>query len=119
MKLLEAYPPNEVRAAGRMVKAIMAAGGAAEDILGYAAYAEKHGANPIVARSKLMFKIPEGVKLTSGELLGAIGYETLRQWIKLSREILKLRLDINEIQNYIRSERKKELSSTKFGWVRG
>jgi len=40
MNLIEAYNPAEVRACGRMVKAIQAAGGAAEDILGYAAYAE-------------------------------------------------------------------------------
>ena len=119
MKFLEAYDPSEVRAAGRMVKGIIAAGGKAEDILGYAAYAERHGANPVVARTKLTFKIPEGVKLTSGELIGAIGYPTLRQWIKLSKEILKLQIDLEEIQTYIKSERKKELSSTKYGWVRG
>ena len=119
MKLIEAYNPAEVRACGRMVKAIQAAGGTAEDILGYAAYAEKHGANPIVAKSRLSFRIPDEVKLTSGELIGAIGYPTLRHWIKLSKEILKLQIDLEEIQAYIKSERKKELASTKYGWVKG
>lgn len=118
MRFLEAYNTSEVRAAGRMVKAIIAAGGRAEDILGYAAYAERHGANPVVARAKLSFRVPEPSALTPTELLGAIGYETLRQWIKLSREVLKLRLDIDEIQAYIRSERRKDLASTKFGWAR-
>ena len=119
MKFLEAYTPAEVRAAGRMVKGIISAGGKAEDILGYAAYAEKHGANPVFARIKLQFGALDTAKLSSTELIGALGYVTLRQWIKLSREILKLNLDINEIQSFIKQERKKELSSTKFGWKRG
>jgi len=119
MKILEAYTPEEIRACGKMVKRLMLAGGKAEDILGYAAYAEAEASNPRIVKLRLFFKRPEHEATTKSELLGAFGYELLREWLKLSKDILGFQLSLDEIRSFIREERKKTLSVTKFGWVRG
>jgi len=115
MNLIEAYNPAEVRACGRMVKAIQAAGGAAEDILGYAAYAEANGASPKLARLRLVLKRPPHESVSKEELLGAFGPGLLREWMRITKDLLKFELDLAEIRSFVSRERKRELNSTKFG----
>ena len=119
MKILEAYTPAEVRGCGRMVKRIIASGGQAADILGYAAYAEANAANPRIARLRLVMRRPENEATTKDELLYSFGHELLREWVKLTKDILKFQLEIDEIRSFIKRERKKELATTKFGRKKG
>jgi hypothetical protein len=118
MKLLEAYNPAEVRACGRMVKAIQAAGGAAEDILGYAAYAETNATNPRLSMLRLVLQRPQHESVTKKELLGALGPKILREWLKITKDLVKFELELNEIRSFVSLERKKELNSTNFGPLR-
>lgn len=115
MKVIEAYTPVEVRACGRMVKAIQRAGGKAEDILGYAAEAEANAKNPVFWKRRFVFKRPEVETLTRGEVLGACGYEMLKGWLKVGKELSKFQVTVQEIFEYVKEERKKDLASTKFG----
>lgn len=117
MKYLEAYNPAEVRACGRMVKAIQAAGGTAEDILGYAAYAEANATNPKLVHLKLVLKPPQHEAVTKKELLGAFGPGLLREWMKVTKDLLKFEIILAEIRSFIQEERKKDLSTTKFGHI--
>lgn len=115
MKLLEAYNPAEVRACGRMVKAIQAAGGTAEDILGYAAYVEANATNPKFIHLRLVLKRPAYESTTREELLGALGPKLLREWIRITKDLLKFEFALDEIRSFVSQERKKELNSTNFG----
>lgn len=118
MRVLEAYNLSDVRACGRMVKAIQAAGGTAEDILGYAAYAEVNATNPKVAHLRLVLQRPQHESVTKEELLGALGPRLLREWIRITKDLIKFELDLNEIRSFVSHERKKELNSTTFGPLR-
>ncbi len=115
MRLLEAYTPVQVRAAGRMVKAIQLAGGKAEDILRYAAEAEANARNPIFWKKRFVFEAPTNLAPTKDEILGACGYEMLRSWLRVGKELCKFDLTTGDIFEFVREERKKDLASTKFG----
>jgi hypothetical protein len=118
MKLLEAYNPAEVRACGRMVKAIQAAGGTAEDILGYAAYAEANATDSKLVHLRLVLKRPQHESVSKEELLGAFGPGLLREWMRITKDLLKFEFALDEIRTFVSQERKKELNSTKFGPLR-
>jgi hypothetical protein len=98
-----------------MVKAILSAGGLADDILKYAAYFEANATDPKIAKLRLVLKHSHNGHASKNELMGAWGPALLREWIKITKDITRFGLCMSEIKTFISYERKKDLVATRFG----
>jgi len=116
MKTLVAYTPAQIRACGAMLEALEGKHTPSE-LIAFARGLKDPKIQNQILKHRLILPPPKDQPPTGEEFLFAVGWQTLRIWNRIRRELVSRNVTTDEVKNFIRKERRTWLEQPKTGKV--